>query len=88
MSHFNEHAKSAVKENTTIMDAYTQLTVRSRRDIPNNKMEDARKHPPFYCCLFLHLIRRFQHFLYRHFQLGIDTLQGMFRLVVYLDVGV
>ena len=26
--------KSAVKENTTIMDAYTQLTVRYRRDIP------------------------------------------------------
>jgi len=49
MAHFNEHAKSAVKENTTIMDAYTQLTVRYRRDIPNNKMEDARKHPPF-CC--------------------------------------
>ena len=27
--------KSAVKENTTIMDAYTQLTVRYRRDIPD-----------------------------------------------------
>ena len=26
--------KSAIKENTTIMDAYTQLTVRYRRDIP------------------------------------------------------
>lgn len=26
--------KSAVKENTTLMDAYTQLTVRYRRDIP------------------------------------------------------
>ena len=26
--------KSAVKENTTIMDAYKQLTVRYRRDIP------------------------------------------------------
>lgn len=26
--------KSAVKENTTILDAYTQLTVRYRRDIP------------------------------------------------------
>lgn len=26
--------KSAVKENTTVMDAYTQLTVRYRRDIP------------------------------------------------------
>lgn len=26
--------KSAVRENTTIMDAYTQLTVRDRRDIP------------------------------------------------------
>ena len=26
--------KSAVKENTTIMNAYTQLTVRYRRDIP------------------------------------------------------
>lgn len=26
--------KSAVKENTTIMDAYTQITVRYRRDIP------------------------------------------------------
>ena len=26
--------KSAVKENTTIMDAYTQLTIRYRRDIP------------------------------------------------------
>lgn len=26
--------KSAVKENTTIMDAFTQLTVRNRRDIP------------------------------------------------------
>ena len=28
--------KSAVKENTTIMDAYRQLTVRYRRDIPGN----------------------------------------------------
>ena len=27
--------KSAVKEDTTIMDAYTQLTVRYRRDIPD-----------------------------------------------------
>jgi type I restriction enzyme, R subunit len=27
--------KSAIKENTTIMDAYTQLTVRYRRDIPD-----------------------------------------------------
>ena len=27
--------KSAVKQNTTILDAYTQLTVRYRRDIPN-----------------------------------------------------
>lgn len=27
--------KSAVKENTTIMDAFTQLTVRYQRDIPN-----------------------------------------------------
>jgi len=27
--------KSAIKENTTILDAYTQLTVRYRRDIPN-----------------------------------------------------
>ncbi|WP_431768066.1 type I restriction endonuclease [Ruminococcus flavefaciens] len=26
--------KSAVREDTTIMDAYTQLTVRYRRDIP------------------------------------------------------
>jgi type I restriction enzyme R subunit len=27
--------KSAIKENTTILDAYTQLSVRYRRDIPN-----------------------------------------------------
>ncbi len=27
--------KSAIKENTTILDAYTQLTVRYKRDIPN-----------------------------------------------------
>ena len=26
--------KSAVQENTTIMDAYKQLTIRYRRDIP------------------------------------------------------
>ena len=27
--------KSAVKEDTTIMNAYTQLTVRYRRDVPD-----------------------------------------------------
>ena len=34
MNNANFEFKSAVKENTTIMDAYRQLTVRYRRDIP------------------------------------------------------
>lgn len=39
--------KSAVKENTTIMDAYTQLTVRYRRDIP----ELFKDYLHFYCAV-------------------------------------
>ena len=41
-----------------------------------------------YSCneLFLGCICRLQHFLHCYFQLGIDTLQGLIRLIVDFDV--